>query len=109
MLQKFGHGATVSDQQLASGKRVPLSQEVGGKQGNLGRSPCHVERRCELVIGSRTVATRRGHSDLSVVLPDMRFQLAFCTNYPFVHVLEHAHNYIMITGVLFAELLHKHS
>lgn len=68
MLQKFGHGCTVSDQQLASRMCVLPSQEVGSKQGNLGRSLCHVARRCEFVLGSRTVATRRGHSDLSVVI-----------------------------------------
>ena len=39
---------------------VPLSHGAGRKQGNLGRSLCHVARRCEYGLGSRTVATRRG-------------------------------------------------
>jgi hypothetical protein len=48
MLQKFGHGCTVSDQQPASRMCVLPSQGVGSKQGNLGSSLCHVARRCEL-------------------------------------------------------------
>jgi hypothetical protein len=48
MLQKFGHGCTVSDQQLASRMCVLPSQEVGSKQGNLGSQPCRVAVRCEL-------------------------------------------------------------
>lgn len=55
------------------------------------------------------MATRRGHSDLSVVILDVLVQLSLCTNYGFVHVLQHSHNHIVIFGVLFAELLHKHS
>jgi hypothetical protein len=58
----------VFDQQLASRMCVPLSQRVGSKQGNLGSQPCRVAVRCEFVLGSRTVATRRGDSDLFVVI-----------------------------------------